>query len=87
MVVKKEGVKKMSTEILDGKGEGEYYIAIYEEEFVNGKSKLKFHIRVFDIRESKSDNDWIKATTADTEEKAREVMDKFYEEYYPEAEK
>ena len=79
----------MGTEIiLDGKGEDVYHIAIYKKEkFVNGKLERKFYIRVFDIRQSKSDDDWIKEKTADTEEKARETMDEFYKKYYPEGEK
>ena len=80
----------MGEKILDGKGEGKYYIVIYDlrkDKSVNGKSKPSFNIVVYDTEESSLDwNDWIAATAADTEVKAREVMDKFYKEYYPERE-
>ena len=78
----------MGTEIiLAGKGEDVYHIAIYKKEkFVNGKLERKFYIRVFDIRQSKSDDDWIAETIANTEEEAREVMNKFYKKYYPKGE-
>lgn len=76
----------MNTKILDSKGDGRYSIVIHDlRASEDDKRELAFNICVYDIKKASSGwNDWIAATAADSEEKAREAMETFYEEYYKE---
>ena len=79
----------MNTKILDQKGEERYCIVIHDLRVgENDLRKPTFNICVYDMERVGGDwNDYIAVTAADTEEEAREVMEKFYKEYYEEDEK
>jgi hypothetical protein len=81
----------MNTKILDQKGEERYYIVIHDlRAGEDDARKPAFNVCVYDMEKSGTCTDWndyIAVTAADTEEKAREAMEKFYKEYYGEGEK
>ena len=76
----------MKTKILDAKGDGRYSIVIHDLRASMGdKRKPAFNICVYDMEKTSDDwNDYIAVTAANTECKAREAMEKFYERYYKE---
>ena len=76
--------------IVDAKGEGRYYIVLFDlrerkdEEPIISSKRPAFNICVYDMENVGGDwNKWKAVTAADTEEKAREAMENFYNEYYP----
>ena len=79
----------MNTKILDQKGEGRYYVVIHDlRGDEDDTRKPSFNICVYDTEKTSGDwNDYIAVMAADTEEKAKEAMDKFYKEYHSEGEK
>lgn len=78
--------KKHCIPLTHQKGDGRYSIVIHDLRVGEYDSrKPAFNICVYDMERIGGDwNDYIAATGADTEEKAREAMEKFYEEYYEE---
>ena len=79
----------MKTKILDSKGDGRYSIVIHDlRAGENDTRKPAFNICVYDMERIGGNwNDYIAVTAADSEEKAREAMETFYEEYYKEENK
>ena len=78
----------MNTKILDQKGEERYYVVIHDlRTSKDDTRKPAFNICVYDMEKSGDWNDYVAVTAADTEEKAKEAMEKFYKEYYEEGEK
>jgi len=76
----------MKTKILDSKGDGRYSIVIHDLRTGGDDArKPAFNICVYDMEKIGGDwNDYIAVTAADSEEKAKEAMEKFYKEYYEE---
>ena len=77
----------MNTTILDEKEADErYWIVIHDlRADKNDTRKPAFNICVYDMEKTDGDwNDYIAVTAADTEDKAKEAMAKFYKEYHKE---